>query len=287
MKRTVTFYSLGFLLASLLGINLNTNAVFDQLLHEKTLAQPRVVTYNSQANFDGEDYEEKLTNLGITLHPGTSYAPESKSSPSSLKHCESLVYRTLGSLPKEDASQLKNLTLFFSDDGRRGLGGGSTIILRCQNVTDEELVAVLVHEMGHITDTGVLKGTMEAGDSAFKDGSNPVYEDDPSVAFYGLSFKNESNRLGSALDLDFVSGYAQTDPFEDFAESYAYYILHGNEFRTLAGYNDVLAKKYDFLKKTVFKGKEYDNGDTGKADVLSRQYDVTVLPYEMNKFFVI
>ena len=32
----------------------------------------------------------------------------------------------------------------------RGLGGGDTIYLRCNNVSDHELVGVFVHEMGHI-----------------------------------------------------------------------------------------------------------------------------------------
>jgi hypothetical protein len=287
MKKTVTFFNLGFLLVSMLGLNLNTNGLFDQLLKQKAIAEPQTVAYNYQANFDEADYEKQLSDLGITLHPGTSYAPGSKSSPSSLKHCESLVYRTLNSLPIEATSQLKNLTLYFSEDGRRGLGGGSTIILRCQNVTDEELVAVLVHEMGHITDTGVMVGTESAGESGFMDGSNPVYSDDPSVAFYNLSFSSETAKLPTATDLDFVSGYAQTDPFEDFAETYTYYLLHGKEFRELAKVNLTLAKKYNFLKNNVFKGEEYDNGSESEVKILDRQYDVTVLPYEMNKFFVI
>jgi len=287
MKKTVAFYNLGFLLVSLLGLNWNTNALFDQLLKEKAIAEPQSVAYNYQANFEGEDYAKQLSDLGITLHPGTLYAQGSKSSPSSLKHCESLVYRTLSSLPKEATAQLDNLTLDFSDTARRGLGGGSTIILRCQNVTDEELVAVLVHEMGHITDTGVMVGTESAGTSGFMDGNNPVYSDDPSVGFYSLSFSSETAKRPAATDLDFVSGYAKTDPFEDFAETYTYYLLHGKEFRQLAKVNQTLAKKYNFLKNTVFRGVEYDNGSEGEVKILARQYDVTVLPYDMNKFFVI
>jgi hypothetical protein len=287
MKRTVTFYNLGLLLTAILSLNWNTITSFDQLVTENKLAGTDVVTYNDQANFDEEQYAKGLEDLGISLHPGTSYTPESKSSPSSLKHCESLVYRTLKSLPVETTSQLKNLTLYFSDEGRRGLGGGSTIILRCQNVTDEELVSVLVHEMGHITDTGVLVGSDSSVASSYMDGSNIVKSDDPSVEFYNISFTNESTKKQDAADWDFVSGYAMTDPFEDFAESYNYYILHGTEFRKLAKYNDSLRQKYDFLKNMVFKGHEFENGSDGKADIFTRKYDVTVLPYDMEKFFVI
>jgi hypothetical protein len=287
MKRSVTFYNLGFLIAALVGANWNTNLSFDQLLTQNKLAQTEVVTYNGQANFDEEKYSKGLEDLGISLHPGTSYTSDSVSSPSSLKHCESLVYRTLKSLPVESVSRLKNLTLYFSDEGRRGLGGGTTVILRCQNVTDEELVSVLVHEMGHITDTGVLVGSESAAASSYMDGSNNVKADDESLDFYNISFENESTVREDATELDFVSGYAMTDPYEDFAESYDYYVLHGNDFRELAQYNAALQQKYDFLKNNVFKGYEYGDEEVSKADIFARKYDVTVLPYDMEEFFVI
>jgi hypothetical protein len=286
MRHTVTFFNFGVLLTALLGFNFNPNGIIDQMHENKMLAESKYIEYNSSASLGEEDYAQKLDTLQITLHPGTDYTPESKSSPSSLKHCKSLVYRTLKSLPSKSVSELKNLTLYFADDGRRGLGGSNTVILRCSSVTDEELVSVLVHEMGHVTDTGAINGSAAGGISSFYDGSNPVYGDDPSLEFYTLDFKDDKTLKRTATEWDFVSGYAMTDPFEDFAESYAYYVLHGNEFRSLAETNSVLQKKYEFLKNKVFNGKEYFNG-SAKADASVRHYDVTVLPYDMNKFFVI
>lgn len=286
MRKTVTFFNLGILLLSLLGLNLDTHGSFDQLIGKKLLAETKYIEYNAQASTGEETYAKKLDDLKITLHPGTDYTPESKSSPSSLKHCKSLVYRTLKSLPIDQTRKLKHLTLYFANEGRRGLGGSSTIILRCQNVTDQELVSVLVHEMGHVTDTGTIAGTETSGQSEYMDGGIPIYNDDPSIEFYSLDFKDEKKRKEDVSSMDFVSGYAMSDPFEDFAESYAYYVLHGDEFREIAVSNDILQKKYDYLKDEVFKGKEYFNGN-GKADPAVRNYDVTVLPYEMNKFFVI
>jgi len=140
--------------------------------------------------------------------------------------------------------------------------------------------------MGHIMDTGVMSGSYEAGASAYNDGSNRVYLNDPSVEFYNISWEREDKLLGGATKYDFVSGYAMSDPFEDFAESYAYYVLHGNAFRKLTLHNDKLAQKYDFLKNKVFNGMEYENGmDEEKVNIGKRHYDVTVLPYDLNKFF--
>lgn len=237
---------------------------------------------------DDTDYHRSLTEeFNLSLHPGTQYEDGKIASPSSADHCESLVYKALKNLPEEQVEHLKNLTLFYADTGRRGLGGGSTVVLRCQNVTDEELVAVLIHEMGHITDTGVITGSSIGGKSAFMDGKNPVYNNDSSLIFYSISWLNQSEHKQSYSALDFVSGYAMTDPFEDFAESYAYYVLHGDEFRVLAENNKALAKKYAFLKEYVFHDTEYENGYTKDLRVTHRFYDVTVLPFELNKFFAI
>jgi hypothetical protein len=287
MRYTVTFFNLGILLATILGLNFNSQTVLDQLVTKNYLAESNVIEYNKSAGSGEESNAVNLEEMGISLHPGTDYAPGSKSSPSSLKHCKSLVYRTLKSLPQEPVKRLRNLTLYFNDEGRRGLGGGGTIILRCQNVTDEELVGVLVHEMGHITDTGVINGSAESGYGGYMDGSNQVYKDDPSLDFYDLSFKNEKTLKDDATEYDFVSGYAMSDPFEDFAESYAYYILHGDEFRELVKSNSILQEKYDYLKNRVFNGKEYYNGSGEVVTTTVRQYDVTVLPYDLQKFFVI
>lgn len=287
MKNTTTFYNLWVLVFSLVGLNANPQTYLDSLAG-KTLADTKYIEYNHSAPLDENHYAAGLDGLGLNLQTGAGSTQQSKPDTSSLNHCKSLVYRTLESLPKDTVSHLQNLTLSFSTDGRRGLGGGSTIILHCSNVTDEELVGVLVHEMGHIQDTGVEQGNFYSGASEFKDGSNPVYNDDPSLDFYRLSFLDEKTLRPNATMLDFVSGYAMSDPYEDFAETYNYYLLHGNEFRQLAAKNDILQKKYDFLKTRVFNGKEFFNGDDSRTvNFSNRDYDATVLHYDMKKFFVV
>jgi hypothetical protein len=120
------------------------------------------------------------------------------------------------------------------------------------------------------------------------DGKNPVYNDDLSLDFYRISFLNEKELRSESNDLDFVSGYALSDPFEDFAESYTFYILHGNEFRQLAAENYKLALKYRFLKEKVFNGKEYDKDDNSLIAFFNqRNYDTTVLDFDLKKFLAI
>lgn len=227
-------------------------------------------------------YSDQLKKLGINLHPGTDHTSASKSTPTSSSKCKSIVYKTLIKLPIEHRQQLNELTLFYAKTGRRGLGGDGAIILRCLNVTDEELSSVLVHEMGHLVDGGFLLGFDKFNQSGFYDFEDSVSADDPSAAFYRISWMSNKILQPSATELDFVSLYAATDPFEDFAETYTYYRLHGSEFRTLAEFNPALKQKYEFMKSFVFFGKEYGAVQNQKIDIniLARNYDVTVLPIQ-------
>lgn len=227
-------------------------------------------------------YSEKLTNLGINLHPGSEHRKDSNPTPETGTRCKSLVYRALLKLPLSHRNQLSSLTLFYTQNGRRGLGGNGSVILRCLNVNDSELIAVFMHEMGHLVDEGYLYGTNDENESEFYDFQTPILEDDESVIFYRLSWKNEKKRRGNSTSWDFVSIYAKTDPFEDFAETYTYYRLHGAEFRQLTVSSQALAKKYEFMKKYVFEGKEFgksSNESVSGINIWQRNYDVTVLPY--------
>lgn len=211
----------------------------------------------SASDGDERTLSNALDLIGITLHPGTNYTRKSKSTPRSLTHCKALVYKTLLSLPQDHSKKLKQLTLYFTDDGHRGLGGEDTIILRCQNVTDQELVAVFIHEIGHLAD---------------------------SSSFHSISWIGDETLKNDSSEQDFVSGYAMTDAYEDFAESYLYYVLHGDQFRELARYNDVLKQKYDFLEQFFFNNQEFNNHDD-RVDVFTRPFDATLLPYQLKKFW--
>ncbi len=231
-------------------------------------------------------FAEKLDNFGVRLHPGTEHRPDSKPTTMSSRRCKSIVYRTLEKLPLTHRNQLSDLTLFYTKDGRRGFGGNGSIILRCLNVKDDELASVLIHEVGHLVDGSLLFGTDSEDVSGFYDFEIPVALDDPSLDFYRISWISESERQDDALYLDFVSEYAMTDPFEDFAETYAYYRLHGPEFRKLKKMNSALQRKYEFMKTQVFDGAEYYVGNTEpKVDIWVRNYDITVLPFPLKTFF--
>lgn len=254
-----------------------------QAAEKESRKAPEAVFQKSQPKSDPSVienyYASALDNLPITFHPGGDYRADSSPTPAAARRCKSILYRTLSALPARDTGKVKELTLYYTQDGRRGLGGGGSIIIRCLNVTDLELASVLTHEVGHVTDEAVLTGSRSAGFSGFRDFEKLVAADDPSALFYKISWVSESKKKSVTSKLDFVSIYAATDPFEDFAETYTYYRWHGAEFRALAKSNTVLNEKYEFMKLSVFSGQEF--GDLTKEivmDTAKRHYDVTVLP---------
>ncbi len=188
----------------------------------------------------------------------------------------------LRSLPQDHTQALQELQVHNIHHPSRGLANSRRITLNTGNIeSQEELLAVFVHEMAHVVDLGLLRGHNGA-ETSFKNGKQVILQDDLSYQFYRLSWVADTKKKPTAMRADFVSGYGMSDPFEDFAESYALYRLHGAEFRVLARQSTVLQKKYNFLKWEVFYGKEFQKGEIVQAP--QTLWDVTLLGFEVADF---
>lgn len=226
-------------------------------------------------------YAAALEGTQIELENGRDDGERDRVSDYYLDHCKALSYKALSVLPANHVEQVAGLTFFYKEGERRGFGTDNRVLMRCQDMSDEEFVAVFVHEVGHIVDLGVMIGDESSEKSEFVDGTLPIYENDESLDFYRISWESSDELLSTMEEVDFVSEYAMTNAFEDFGESYAFYVLQGDEFRKLAETNSTLKLKYVFLRDVVFEGKEFSVGEF-EADFLDREYDTTVLPYRLN-----
>lgn len=196
--------------------------------------------------------------------------------------CKVLVERTLAALPEIVSAPLIRLKLSLDPLQPRGLASSKTITLGCAGLAEAELVAVLVHELGHILDLGGLVGnSLEV--SEFHDGGIVFREDDESLDFYRLSWQTEKKRHFRSSRQDFVSGYAMKDAFEDFAESFTFYVLHGADFRFLAQESTILEQKYAFLRERIFDGQEFSSLQLAEAG--SRVWDTTLIAFDQAEFF--
>lgn len=145
-------------------------------------------------------------------------------------------------IPAKCQSSLRNFYVKYDGMEGRGLGGKSTIILNGQ-MNDKEFRALFIHELGHVIDLGCFSGSPAGGRTRYMDGDEMMYGDDPSLDFYRISWLSSHAQRKEVKDEDFVSGYASWDMFEDFAEAFAYYMLHRDEFVKRAENNSALAAK--------------------------------------------
>lgn len=199
-----------------------------------------------------------------------------------IQNCKAILEQTLAAVPENLTVSLDSMKLFFSKKSPRGLSNSHLIELRCGNLKDDEIISVFVHELGHIVDLGNLKGASFAP-SGFADGNIKIPADDPSVQFYRLSWKDEKTQKFMTERKDFVSGYAMSDPFEDFAESFNFYVLHGKDFRAIKKESNILTQKYNFLRDEVFDGMEFESKRSTKNG--KRVWDSTLLEFDQEEFF--
>jgi hypothetical protein len=133
-----------------------------------------------------------------------------------------------------------------------------------------EFLAVGVHEFSHFYDLYVL---------VRKNGI------DISDYFYDIAWEDTRIIKASLNQRDFVSGYAMTNKYEDFAESYTYYVFHNSDFFKRSRESNILMQKYDFFSKYIFPNNEFLDGLLYSASEPKNYYrDVTKISFSLENF---
>lgn len=128
---------------------------------------------------------------------------------------------------------------------------------------------VLIHELGHIIDLGILQGQSKKKNTYFTEfGQESFAIDDISLQYYTLSRDSEYQRKNIETRQSFCSIYGMSNPFEDFAECFQLYMNHQDYFRHLSKDNNTLAKKYAFFEQ-LFDGRYLYN----KLQVIPKKND--------------
>lgn len=177
-------------------------------------------------------------------------------------------------LPCELLQGLQNIAIYTNHKRPRAMSSATKLYMRDDFFELPESEKVLVHELAHIMDLSGLRSKKYKSASNFIDGNATIFNDDASVEFYEISWINNKTWKKETTEKDFITGYAATDPFEDFAESVVMYVYNGNTFRALAKKFPSLQKKYDFLKKEIFQEKEFIGGSI-PTNLEERKWDST------------
>ncbi len=162
-----------------------------------------------------------------------------------------------------------NLVLDTQRQEPRGQVVGNKLILSTSIPNDSEQLKVFVHELGHIIDIFYLK---------------KGFFSDPSDIFYNISWESFNTKKKGQKIADFVSGYALSNKYEDFAESFAFYVFHNEDFIARAKVDSILQQKYDFFKFTVFGTDTFIGTSFGVSLLKSYNWDTTKIQIDMKKY---
>jgi hypothetical protein len=152
----------------------------------------------------------------------------------------------------------------------RGRMKGGDITLSNKIIKDGEFIQLFTHEFAHFLDIYIL--------------SSSTKRSDPSQEFYAISWNNATTkRVGQGIG-SFVSGYAATNQYEDFAESFVFYIFQNQIFLDRAMKNDEIRKKYLFFQTYVFRNREFVDTNFSLGKVPSYVWDTTKIPISVQKY---
>lgn len=146
---------------------------------------------------------------------------------------------------------------------------GTKLILSNKIIEAQESIKVFVHELGHIIDLHYLLN---------------AWDYDPSEWFYTINWVDYNVKKKWAKLEDFVSWYALTNKYEDFAESFCFYVFHNEEFMRRAKNNAKLLDKYNFLRNKVFRWNEFQNLSFWTKRIASYNWDTTKIPINLKKY---
>ncbi len=162
------------------------------------------------------------------------------------------------------------LDLFEKKEDRRGQMAKKHIKLYWYTKNkDNEYLAVFIHEFAHYIDIYFFQKQV------FVDISDKFYK----ISWNSTKVKKKGQKIS-----DFVSGYAMTNKYEDFAETFTYYVLHNKDFLEKTKKSHFLKQKYDFFSDYLFKNKEFFAKDFSVEKAKDYYWDITKIPFNKKKF---
>ena len=168
--------------------------------------------------------------------------------------------------------KIKNLSVEFHEEiiDVRGKMKNKTIkIFDPEQLDMPEFLALFTHEFAHYLDLYYFS-------------KNPF--GDISEDFYAISWDSTKTMKRGQTQTDFVSGYAMTNKYEDFAETLTYYMFHNADFQKKAQNSGALYFKYTFLRDNLFKDDSFVWTDFSNEKVKNYYWDITKIDIDDENF---
>ncbi len=135
---------------------------------------------------------------------------------------------------------------------------------------DSEFTKLFVHELAHYIDIYIFFVAKNRADI--------------SDEFYAISWQKPTVKRAKEWTMDFVSGYAQSNQYEDFAESFVFYVFHNATFADRALRSESLRQKYLFIANSIFPRGYFQGTDFSIGTVPSYVWDTTKISFSLQKY---
>ena len=140
--------------------------------------------------------------------------------------------------------------VFLQNTGGTALG----VLGNCANASRDQITVIdrgdrmcVMHEIGHVVHFGIEEHVI-----MYEPGYEP-YTEDPASRLTRIFGDMSEQRRDDGIRVGFVSGYAETNTLENFAETFMHYVYYGDEFRARSQRqqrqfgSSLLSEKYRFI----------------------------------------
>jgi len=107
----------------------------------------------------------------------------------------------------------------------------------------------VIHELGHIVDAHGIQGLYSDKQNIFS------YAKEERDKIFEVTLEHQPNATGPPPG--YISRYSTYSDLENFADNFAYYVIHPDVFRDRMKNDPLLVDEYEFLRDFIFNGKEY------------------------------
>lgn len=167
-------------------------------------------------------------------------------------------------------SNMKIQLLRDKESVRWTMKNGSIKLFWIMKMPHWELTTVWIHEFAHLVDVYFLQKKVLKDSSYF---------------FYDISWESSKILKPGQKQENFVSWYAMTNKYEDFAETFTYFVLHNNDFVKKAEKSEILQAKYNFFDKILFQENSFYGTDFSEWNTVLDYYrDITKIEINLEKF---
>jgi Putative zinc-binding metallo-peptidase len=202
------------------------------------------------------------SDTGVSITTNSIQAPNGEAR---IKMLETLVHSAAFSFSYHTLSVLIDTALVEP----RGRMKWPSITLSSQVAKDGEFLCLFAHELAHYIDIYVY---------------TPDEWVDPSSRFYEISWQAPTIKRATQGSSAFITGYAATNQYEDFAESFTFYVFHNRAFQDRALKNDALRQKYLFLQAVIFPKGYFIDSDFTIGKIPAYVWDSTKIPISLQKY---